>query len=126
SPDAPAHDTEWASYTWLGRLGFALPKPQLLADADAVRSYLELVRMLMEEDEVGIDGAVFSYDALRLHRELGTTAHHPRAKMSFKWRGQTAHSTIQEVAWATSRLGFVTPVAVIAPVILSGATITNV
>jgi DNA ligase (NAD+) len=46
--------------------------------------------------------------------------------MSFKWQGQTATSVIREVTWATSRLGIVTPVAVIEPVTLSGAVITNV
>ena len=46
--------------------------------------------------------------------------------MSFKWPGQTAISLLKEISWATSRLGIVTPVAVIEPVDLSGATITNV
>jgi DNA ligase (NAD+) len=46
--------------------------------------------------------------------------------MSFKWKGQTAHSTIESFKWLTSRFGIVTPVAVIKPVHLSGAKITNV
>ena len=46
--------------------------------------------------------------------------------MSFKWQGETAISVITEISWATSRLGIVTPVAVIEPVTLSSAVITNV
>jgi DNA ligase (NAD+) len=46
--------------------------------------------------------------------------------MSFQWAGETAVTTIEDLVWATSRLGIVTPVAVVQPVFLSGASITNV
>lgn len=111
---------------WLKNAGFRLPAPARLTTAQEVDHYLAMVKSRMEEDEIGLDGAVFSFDDLGYHRELGNTAHHPRSKLSFKWQGQTAHSTIRQVTWATSRLGIVTPVAVIDPVNLSGATITNV
>ena len=118
--------TEVEKFKWLGKVGFSLPHPKRLSDSGAIESYLEYVKDLIEKDEIGLDGAVFGYDDLALHEELGLTAHHPRYKMSFKWQGQTAVSVIKEISWATSRLGIVTPVAVIAPVYLSGASITNI
>ena len=118
--------TESEQFAWLGQQGFRLPWPESITDASGLLAYLERVRELMEEDEVPIDGAVFSYERFDRQRALGATAHHPRFKMSFKWQGQTAIATIREVVWATSRLGVVTPVASIAPVALSGATISNV
>lgn len=111
---------------WLGAQGFALPEPEILEGAEAVDAYLEKVRRLMDEGEVQLDGAVFTYDLIARQNALGNTSHHPRYKLSFKWQGETALSTIDRVAWATSRLGIVTPVAVIKPVFLSGAEITNV
>lgn len=113
-------------FEWLKNQGFQLPNPQLLKSERDFKEYLEQVKQFMIEDEIGIDGAVFSYNQLSLHDELGVTAHHPRAKMSFKWQGETTVATIVRIHWATSRLGYVTPVAVINPVNLSGATITNV
>ena len=80
----------------------------------------------MDDGDVGLDGVVFSYDKTSLHEELGETAHHPRYKISFKWQGETAVSKIDQIIWATSRLGVVTPVAQIIPVELSGAKITNI
>lgn len=118
--------TEMQKVEWLGQRGYRLPEPRLLRTAQDVERYLDHVRELMEEDEVGCDGAVFSYNALELHDELGATSHHPRYKISFKWQGSTAKSKITRIDWATSRLGVVTPVAVIEPVELSGATITNI
>jgi DNA ligase (NAD+) len=118
--------TEIQKVEWLGKNGFRLPNPQLLNSPQEIDRYLAHVKSLMEENEVGCDGAVFSYDNLALHNELGMTSHHPRFKISFKWQGQTARSKIVRIDWATSRLGIVTPVAVIEPVDLSGATITNI
>ncbi len=123
---APRFKSEVEKFKWLGGAGFSLPHPQVLEDAKAVEGYLEYVKKLMAEDEIGLDGAVFSYNDLALHDELGVTAHHPRYKMSFKWQGQTAVSTVTGITWATSRLGAVTPVAVIDPVFLSGASISNI
>lgn len=118
--------TEEGQFDWLGKQGFRLPHPRACNGEQEVTAYVEHVKKLLEDDEVPIDGAVFSYDSLAKQRGLGNTSHHPRYKMSFKWQGQTAVSTVREVTWATSRLGIVTPVAVIEPVHLSGAQITNV
>jgi DNA ligase (NAD+) len=124
--NTPRFKTEVEKFAWLGKAGFSLPHPQRLVSEKDIQGYLDYVRGLIAEDEIGLDGAVFSYDDLALHEELGVTAHHPRYKLSFKWQGQTAVSVIKEITWATSRLGIVTPVAVIEPVFLSGASITNI
>ena len=121
-----AFKTEIEKSKWLGTEHFRLPSVKLLKSGDDIESYLGEVRKAMSEDEVGCDGAVFSYNDLALHDELGNTSHHPRYKMSFKWQGETAQSKIKTIEWATSRLGIVTPVAVIEPVVLSGAKITNI
>jgi DNA ligase (NAD+) len=118
--------TEMEKYNWLASSGFSLPEVRLLKTPGDVETYLNHVKGIMADGEIGCDGAVFSYNDLALHQALGSTAHHPRYKNSFKWQGETARSKIMRIDWATSRLGVVTPVAVIEPVVLSGATITNV
>jgi len=119
-------EREIDKFKWLDSRGFQLPMPEILKDIDEVKNYLDQVKVVMSQNEIGLDGAVFSCDDLKLHKELGNTSHHPRFKMSFKWQGETAQSKVLEIIWATSRLGIVTPVAVIEPVSLSGATITHV
>jgi len=118
--------SESEKFVWLKQHGFALPDHRLLRNKEDMKLYLDHVRELFEDGDLGLDGAVFTYDDLSLHDELGQTAHHPRYKMSFKWQGQTAISSIRDIVWQTSRLGVVTPVAVIEPVYLSGAKITNI
>jgi DNA ligase (NAD+) len=118
--------TERQRVDWLQGHGFNVPHPRFITNEQELNLYLEEVKTAISESDIGIDGAVFTYDDLKLHGELGVTAHHPRYKMSFKWQGATATSKIENILWSTSRLGIVTPVAVIRPVNLSGATITNV
>lgn len=117
---------EMEKFSWLQRMGFEVPDVELLSSPTEITSYLDKTQQQMQSGTTLIDGAVFSYDELHLHQSLGSTSHHPRYKMSFKWQGQTATATIDRLHWSTSRLGIVTPVAVIEPVSLSGATITNV
>lgn len=119
-------ETECKKFKWLESQGFAIPHSRLLKDHKAIKQFLDEVKEHLADGEIGLDGAVFSYNRIALHHELGSTAHHPRFKMSYKWQGQTARAKISSMTWATSRLGVVTPVAVIEPVSLSGAKITNI
>lgn len=119
-------ESEVEKFKWLEEHGFLVPPYKKLKSEKEITAFLEEARIYMDEGDVGIDGVVFAYDEVALHKELGATAHHPRFKLSFKWAGETAQATIKEITWATSRLGIVTPVAVVEPVYLSGANITNI
>ena len=110
----------------LTALGFVLPQPQLLTSPVALATYLEQVREKITADALPLDGAVFSFNSLAYTRELGSTAHHPRGRMAFKWQGETAVATIENIVWDTSRFGIVTPVAEITPVFLNNASIRRV
>ena len=118
--------TEIEKFEYLEKLGFSVLPHKLLMKPDQVESYLEAIKQWMDDDEIGYDGAVFSFNSLAEQNRLGMTAHHPRFKLSFKWPGLSAQSKIRVIEWFPSRLGIITPVAVIEPVSLSGATITNV
>ena len=119
-------NTEVEKFAWLQASGFRLPEPELLKEFTDVDVYLNKVKRMMDADEIGLDGAVFTFNDTALHAEMGSTSHHPRYKLSFKWQGETATSTIESLRWETSRRGMVTPVAVVEPVFLSGAQITNI
>ena len=119
-------DTEVQKFEKLESSGFKLPDHKLCNSPSEMEAYLDFAQKFMDEGDVQVDGVVFSFNSLEKHRELGSTSHHPRYKLSFKWAGETAVTKIKDILWATSRLGIVTPVAIIEPVYLSGANLTNV
>ena len=124
--EEPLFLTEIEKFDFLAKNSFHLPGAELLKSEEDIRKYLSRVREKINDPEFAMDGAVFAYNNTSLHKSLGNTSHHPRYKMSFKWQGEVAQSKIKDINWSTSRLGIVTPVAIIDPVKLSGAVITNV
>jgi DNA ligase (NAD+) len=72
-----------------------------------------------------IDGVVMKADVVSEHERLGSTAHHPRYAIAYKFQGEGAQTVLQDVEWSVGRTGALTPVAVVDPVFVSGATVTR-
>ncbi|MFL5783491.1 MAG: NAD-dependent DNA ligase LigA [Bacteriovoracaceae bacterium] len=107
-------------------LGFVTPDYEIHKGTKKIESQIKEAKEFMSGGDYLIDGLVFVYDDLKLHEELGETSHHPRYKIAFKFTGDTKVTTINEIEWGVSRNGTLTPVALVAPVELSGAMIGRV
>ena len=66
---------------------------------------------------------VIKVDQVALQKELGATLHAPSWALAYKWGGEQAATTVEAIELQVSRSGKVTPVALLHPVVLSGATI---
>ncbi len=110
----------------LDNFGFQTLEYKICSSKQDVKDELEKCQNFMQDGEYLIDGQVFIIDALTLHDDLGFTAHHPKFKMAFKFRGESADARINYIEWSVSRNGILTPVAIIDPVVLSGAKISRV
>jgi DNA ligase (NAD+) len=71
------------------------------------------------------DGVVFRADRLDEQQRLGSTAHHPRYAIAYKYQGEAGVSTLVDVEWSVARTHIISPVAVVEPVVLSGASVTR-
>jgi DNA ligase (NAD+) len=69
------------------------------------------------------DGVVFEIDDADMVARLGTTAHHPRGAIAWKFATESGTAVLREVEWSVSRTGTITPVALFEPVALSGAMV---
>ncbi|MBI2346206.1 MAG: DNA ligase (NAD(+)) LigA, partial [Deltaproteobacteria bacterium] len=56
----------------------------------------------------------------------GATIHHPRYAIAYKFQGDAGVTTLVDVRWSVSRTGTITPIGIVEPVELSGATVTRV
>ena len=72
------------------------------------------------------DGVVFKANLVSEQERLGVTAHHPRYSIAYKFQGDSGSTTLKEVEWSVARTRVITPVGVVEPVELSGATVTHV
>ncbi len=81
----------------------------------------------LEKAPVELDGLVIKVEDTTLWEDtkLGTTAHHPRRAVAYKFPAQIATTQLHEIIYQVGRTGVVTPVAILEPVQLSGALITK-
>jgi len=113
---------------YLGALGFKLPY-----DKDPVADNIdEAFRLCARWEEnrekysYEIDGAVVKLNAFDLQDQCGSTQHHPRWAMAFKFKAKQATSTLQSVEFQIGKTGAITPVAKVEPVHLAGVTVSSV
>ncbi len=75
---------------------------------------------------IEIDGMVIKLNDYQKQQETGSTAHHPRWAIAFKFKARQAQSILERVEFQVGRTGAVTPVAKITPVPLAGVTISSI
>ncbi|OLC11890.1 MAG: DNA ligase (NAD(+)) LigA [Candidatus Rokubacteria bacterium 13_1_40CM_69_27] len=119
--------TYWETLHALRESGFKTnPKTERCPTMDAVIDYC--VRLEAERDALGYDadGAVIKVDSLEQQWRLGSTTHHPRWAIAFKFAARQATTVVQAMEVNVGKTGTLTPVAKLVPVPLAGVVISNV
>jgi len=73
-----------------------------------------------------IDGIVVKVNEIEMQQQVGSTTHHPRWAMAYKFKARQATSNLENVWFSVGRTGAITPVAQITPVPIGGVTVSNV
>ncbi|MBT8219684.1 MAG: NAD-dependent DNA ligase LigA [Bacteroidia bacterium] len=112
----------------LADLGFKVPVVERkvcknIAEAAQFCKYWEEQR---DSYPYEIDGMVVKVNDLRLQRLAGSTAHHPRWAIAYKFKAKQATSKLIDVEYQIGKIGTITPVAKIEPVQLAGVTVTSI
>ena len=94
--------------------------------AELVEQTGEITEALRQQVDYSLDGMVAEATNSALRKHMGATSHHHRWQIAMKERGETATTTIVDIVWQTGRTGNVTPVMLVEPVKVSGATIGRV
>jgi DNA ligase (NAD+) len=71
------------------------------------------------------DGVVIKANPLALYDVVGNTAKFPRWAVAYKYSPEEAETTLEAVEFNVGRTGAITPVALMAPVILAGTTVSR-
>jgi len=82
-------------------------------------------KMESERENLGyeVDGVVIKLNNIQLQKNLGTTAKYPRWSMAYKFKPRQATTVINDITVQVGRIGLLTPVAELDPVIISGITV---
>ena len=109
---------------WLASLGFPVVEHRLVTAqtvAEAVRDF----EAKIPQNDFASDGLVLTFQSASYGASLGETSKFPKDSIAFKWKDETAQTTLLEMDWSTSRTGLINPVAVFSPVELEGTTVNR-
>jgi DNA ligase (NAD+) len=103
-----------------------LPATATLPDIEAVIRFCEDWQNYRDNYPYELDGMVVKVNALELQQRCGSTSHHPRWAIAFKFKARQATTRLRDVEFQVGKTGAVTPVAKLEPVALAGVTVSNV
>jgi len=92
---------------------------------EGVLSFIADAEPLRDTLGYEIDGVVIKVDATAQQRRLGFTGKAPRWAIAYKFAARAGTTQLQGVQFQVGRTGKVTPVAVLAPVLIGGTTVTR-
>jgi len=122
----PALGSHHESLQWLRGLGLPVnPMSEQLPDLAGVLAYLRRAEGARHDLAYQTDGVVVKVDSLAEQRELGFTAKSPRWAIAFKYPPEEENTRLLAIEVNVGRTGAVTPYAVLEPVFVGGATVTN-
>jgi len=94
-----------------------------LHNIDEVDEYIRHWDTARKELPVATDGLVFKVDSLHQQLNLGYTAKSPRWAIAYKFQAERALTPLRFVSFDVGRMGVITPVANLEPVLLSGTIV---
>jgi DNA ligase (NAD+) len=122
----PALETQWETLETLQALGFKVNPQRKKCDSfDELMAFIKHWEERRDSLPYEIDGIVVKIDSVRQQRQLGFTAKAPRWAIAFKYAARQAVTTLEDIEVQVGRTGNLTPVAHLAPIAISGVTVSR-
>ncbi len=107
---------------------WGLRTPERIRVAESVEEIAEYHRAFdadRESLDYEIDGVVVKLDAWGPRERLGSTSHHPRWAIAYKFEPRKEVTRIDRIFVSVGRTGVLTPVALLRPVEVGGVTVSR-
>jgi DNA ligase (NAD+) len=121
--DGIDHDTEDKKFEILQELGLLVPNFKACDLDGALAWHKDYSKTKRAKLDYEIDGLVIRANDAHVQHMLGELNNRPRAAIAFKFASQAKVTTLLDIVWETGASGRVSPVAIVKPVVLAGATV---
>jgi len=119
-------DRHWKTLDSLVAAGFKVnPNRKLLHTMEEVWAFIQEWEGKRESLSYEIDGIVVKVDRTALQDELGFTGRAPRWAIAYKYAARAGITKLEDIRVQVGRTGKLTPVAMLAPVLIGGTTVRN-
>ena len=112
----------------LATLGFKINDPQYLVcdNIDIVISRIKEWEIKRDNYPYEIDGMVIKVNDRKLQEICGSTSHHPRWAIAYKFKAKQATTKLERIEYQVGKIGSITPVAKVTPVHIAGVTVSSI
>ncbi len=112
--------------SWLKDAGFHVnPDVARCTHAGEVRKFCEDALQARGDLPYEIDGVVVKVDSFSMQADMGFTARAPRWAIAYKFPPEEKTTILEDIVVQVGRTGALTPVAVLAPVVVAGSTVSR-
>ena len=122
SDDINVDSTYESQLDFLEGLGFEVVTHKKVNEENILQT-IEWYEKDIINNDYPSDGLVLMYNDISYGNSLGMTSKFPRNAIAFKWKDETANTTLLDIDWSPSRTGLINPVAIFKEVELEGTTV---
>ena len=116
--------TQEAHFDFLKKEGFKVYNfIRVCKTEQEVFDAIEQIEVERKSIDVLTDGAVIKLNDAIVRENIGYTDKFPRWAVAYKFEAEESITTVKEIRWQVGRTGKLTPLAIVEPVDLAGATV---
>ncbi|HEX9884962.1 MAG TPA: NAD-dependent DNA ligase LigA, partial [Longimicrobiales bacterium] len=106
--------------------GFKIPeRVRVVETVEEILAYHQAFADDRDELDYEIDGVVVKLDDVDARADMGSTSHHPRWALAFKFEPRKEVTRVEKIVISVGRTGILTPGALLRPVVVGGVTISR-
>ena len=119
-------DSQLEIFDFLKRNGFrTFDFLRVCKNLDEVKAAIDEIEIGRRSIDVLTDGAVVKLNSVKEREILGYTDKFPRWAAAYKFEAEEAETTLRSIRWQVGRTGKLTPLGIVDPVELAGATVSK-
>lgn len=99
------------------------PFLRVCRDINEVMSAINEIKNTRKSLDILTDGAVVKVNEFSRRKEMGSTDKFPRWAIAFKFEAEEVTTILKDVIWQVGRTGKLTPLGILEPTFLAGATV---
>jgi DNA ligase (NAD+) len=124
--EGASFSTDTAGVRAIHEWGFMTPeRVETVGTDEAILDYHRSFAEVRDDLDYEIDGIVIKIDDLAARAAMGSTSHHPRWALAFKFPARQEITRIDKIDVQVGRTGVLTPVALLLPVVVGGVTVSR-
>lgn len=118
-------NTQQEMNKFINEQGFRNESLIIVKNLKQAQEEIERIDKIKDDLDVLIDGMVIKVNECNVREDIGYTNKFPKWAMAYKFKAVELSTNLNDVIWQVGRTGKITPIAILDPIELAGATVSR-